>query len=329
MSKKLIAVASATALALSALVGVAPASATAFAVTVNGEVAGTGSDATTNALTVEVPTQDLIRKSANASAAFNSAIEFDVTATTSTGAVTATATGGVKLLNATQLADADTTSKSGAQSLTVAAVANNAKIYAFTTSTTAGTVTISNGGNTTTYFLRGLSTKGYKLTLNAASAATKGVDYKFTASVVDMFGNPTSGLAIANFVMTGLGAFASDADGNATETESATTKGTYTITIPGSDVSSSGAGLATVVLTTAVYTENEDAFGKTDVTKTLSVNSVDPTTQITALTAQVAALTAQLAASRPMATSVTKKKYNTLARKWNAANPGARVALKK
>jgi hypothetical protein len=51
--------------------------------------------------------------------------------------------------------------------------------------------------------------------------------------------------------------------------------------------------------------------------------------EITALKASVAALTTQLAASRPIATSVTKKKYNTLARKWNAANPGSRVALKK
>jgi hypothetical protein len=44
---------------------------------------------------------------------------------------------------------------------------------------------------------------------------------------------------------------------------------------------------------------------------------------------RIAVLTTQLAASRPIATSVTKKRYNTLARKWNAANPGAKVALKK
>jgi hypothetical protein len=53
------------------------------------------------------------------------------------------------------------------------------------------------------------------------------------------------------------------------------------------------------------------------------------TTQVTELQAKVTALTDQLAASRPVADSVTKKKYNTLARKWNAANPGAKVALKK
>jgi hypothetical protein len=53
------------------------------------------------------------------------------------------------------------------------------------------------------------------------------------------------------------------------------------------------------------------------------VNNPGAATQVAALTAQVAALTAQVAKR------VSKKKYNTLARKWNAAFPSQKVALKK
>ena len=71
------------------------------------------------------------------------------------------------------------------------------------------------------------------------------------------------------------------------------------------------------------------AFGGPVLTATLSVNSADPAVQINALQAQVTALSAQLLVSRLIADSVTQLKYNRLARKWNAAFPSQRVALKK
>ncbi len=51
--------------------------------------------------------------------------------------------------------------------------------------------------------------------------------------------------------------------------------------------------------------------------------------QVTTLTAKVAAMQAILDVSRLDENSVTQKKYNTLARKWNAAFPSQAVALKK
>jgi hypothetical protein len=328
MSKKLIAVAAAAALALTGLVGIAPANATAFAVTINGESGGTGSDATTNALTIAVPSQDTIRWSA--ANVVHSAIQIDVTATTSTGAVTVTSTGAIKLLTQAQLDDTDTDHKSGTQSVQVAAVSNNAKIYAFTTSTTAGTITVSNGGNTSTYFLRGTTDKGYFVTANAPTSATKNADFKYTVSVKDMFNNPVSGIVAGDFAVSALGAFDSGlADTDLTFTEIASNKGTYNVTVPAAEVTASGAGLITMLMDTDTYDQEETSFGKRSLSVTLSVSSADPSVQIASLTAQVTALTAQLAASRPVASSVTKKRYNTLARKWNAANPGARVALKK
>ena len=329
MSKKLIAVAAAAALALTGLVGVAPANATAFAVTINGESGGTGSDATTNALTIAVPTQDTIRWSAGA--VIHSAIQIDVTATTSTGAVTVTSTGGIKLLTQAQLDDTATTnSKSGTQSVQVAAVSNNAKVYAFTTSTTAGTITVSNAGNTSTYFLRGTTADGYFVTASAPASATKGVAFKYTVTVKDMFNNPVSGIVAADFAVSGLGAFDSGlADTDLSFTEIASNKGTYNVTVPAAEVTASGAGLITMLMDANIYTEVEASFGLTSLSVTISVNSVDPSVQIAALTAQVAALQAQMADMRTKARSVTKKKYNTLARKWYRANPTDRVALKK
>ena len=315
MSKKLIAVASAAALALSALAApalAAPVAAGSFAVQMSTSVnAGSGADATTNAITVNVPTEDVIR--ASATAADTTAVTFGVDTTTTTGAVSVSSTGGIKLLTLTQLQDtANTDSTSGTQTLSLAAVASEAEFYAFTTSTTAGTVTISNGGNTAVYYVKGVSAKGYKMTVSGPSVASNGVAYEFTAVVSDMFGNPTTGLASANFVATGLGAFT--AAPAVTRTETAT-KGTYKLKLGTGDVASSGAGLLSVVLTTAIYAEAEASFGKRVSTATLSVNSSDPSVTIAALTASVAALTAD---------------YNALAVKFNKKVKKAKnkVALK-
>jgi len=235
-----------------------------------------------------------------------------VNGSTATGAITASSTGGIKLLTATQLADtANTTSKTGAQTLSMAAAAYAGVFYATTTSTTGGTITISNGGNTTTLNVKGVSTKGYKMVLSGPTLASKGVIYSFTAVVTDMFGNPTTGLLAANFVSTGLGAFAATPTETVTES---TTKGTYTIKLAAADAAATGSGLLSVVLTTLVYTEVEASFGSLVDTATLSVNSADPTVSIAALQAQLASLTAD---------------YNALATKYNKlVKKSKRVAKK-
>jgi hypothetical protein len=311
MSKKLIAVASAAALALSALVGL-PANASAFAVTPTGQTAGTGATAAT-AFTVNVPTSDVMRYSATASQ--TSTIKFAVTATTATGAVTATATGSVRLLTQEQLDDtANTDSKTGTTSVSVAAAGFAASIYAYNTSVENGTVTISNGGNTVVYNVKGIAGKAYKMTITSDSTASKGIDFKLAATVVDMFGNPVTGLVEDNFQESGFGAFASP-----TLTLVSGSKGVYNLKLqPGA----SGAGLLTVKLASGVLAAEEElSFGKLADSVTVSVNSADPAAQIAALTAQVAALQASLQAT------VTKKKYNKLARKWNRANPSNKVKL--
>jgi hypothetical protein len=155
------------------------------------------------------------------------------------------------------------------------------------------------------------------------------------ATVKDMFGNPTSGLTASSFTVTGAGSATTAITETSVETGIGT--GVYNLSAPTGTFATAGPGLITVTLAAAaVYDENEVAFGDITSAATVIVNSADSATalaaaqsQITALQANVTALTAQLAVSRLIENSVTQKKYNTLARKWNAAFPSQRVALKK
>ena len=328
MSKKLIAVASAVALALSALVAT-PASAGAFAVAVAGTATGDGI-ASTSAYSIPVPSQDVIRYVADALPAAQTALELDVEVTATGGTATFTATGGVRLLNLTQLTNADgtTDTKTGTTTLSVTAAATEAKAYAYNTSTTAGTVVVTNGGNSRTIYIVGASAKAYKVTASGSTFASKGVIYEATIVVADMFGNPITALADSAFTVAGLGAFATNITETANIAET-TTKGTYLLKVPAAEVVAVGTGLLqiTTVAESSYLTDSD--FADLSIVATVSVNSSAPETTIAALQAQVTALTAQLSVSRLIENSVTQKKYNTLARKWNAAFPSQKVALKK
>jgi hypothetical protein len=319
MSKKLIAVASAAALALSALVST-PAHAS-FTVGMDG---GTGAGLTAEtATTVNVPTEDAIRFSATE--ANSTTVKYTVSTTTATGTVNVTTTGAVKVLSDAELTAKTTAEtndhKSGASSLSVAASGSSAIIHVYTTSTTAGTVTISNAGNSVTYFVKGIAGKAYNVTATGPSIASKGVTYKFSATVVDMYGNPiATGLTVTTngFVVDNLGAF------TAAPTLAAGTNGTKGVWNFEATVGGSGNGLLSVgVGGTAAVAADLAGFPVRSLTATIAVGSADPAATIASLQSQVAALTTQVAAM------VTKKRFNKLARKWNAAFPSQKVALKK
>ena len=327
MSKKLIAVASAAALALAALVG-APASAATFAVAVTENVGGTGSAA--DPFTINVPTANVVRgqlsTETNGGSSGSSAVKIEVTASLATNTTTATATGGIKLVTtADELAD-NKPATTGTASFS--AVGATVTFYATNTSTTAGTVTITEGGNTRVIYIKGLSTGGYTLALTGPTSAAQGGSYKMVATVTDMFGNPTTGLTAASFNTSGSGAVAAAI----VETVAATslTSGVYNVTAPVGSIATAGPGLITLALIapqTAVA-----AFGDLTDSATLVVNSTDPAAALTAaqsqvatLTAQVATLTAQLAASRTKANSVTKKRWNALVRAHRALGGTAKL----
>lgn len=312
MSKKLIAVASAAALALAALVG-APASAATFGVVVAETVAGSGS--ASDAYTVNVATGNVIR--GETVTTDTTAVKFTVTPTSSTSTISVTATGGVKLLSSSDEA-LNKAATFGSTSLT--GIGASYVFYAANQSTTAGTVTVVEGGNTYIAHIKGVSAKGYTITVTGAASASVGGSYKMVATVKDMFGNPTTGLTAASFTVTGSGS----ADASITETsvETGTGTGVYNLSAPVGSFDSAGPGLITVTLAAAnVYDENATAFGDLTGAATLIVNSADSATalqaaqgQITALQASIAALTAD---------------YNALAKKYNVGKKKKnKVALK-
>jgi hypothetical protein len=332
MSKKLIAVASAAALALSALVGVAPVNAVVgpFGVTVSGttSTATAARDGSTSAkaLQINVPSADVIRfipTNQLLAQGDSTAIKFDVVTPGTTDAVTVTSTGGVKVITTTVFTTPAVTAN-GVQSLALTAADGLAAFYAFTTSTTAGTVVVSSGGSSKTYYVTGLSDSGYKLALTAASSAALGGKIEVTGTVKDAFGNdlttPIVVLAGADF---GFTPSAVGATLPTFATYTAATK-SYKFVFVAPAVAQAVAVQVALKITPTTVT----AFGSPVLTQFFSVGVQDLEVQVTALTAQVATLTAQLAVSRLIENSVTQKKYNTLARKWNKANPGAKVALK-
>jgi hypothetical protein len=320
MSKKLIAVASAAALALTALVGVAPANATApsIALTATGS-AGAGTSSSPYEL--DVPAGNIIDTSAE------TAITFTIGTSPALAigdVITVTATGAVKLLETeVETASANfNASTLGKSSLAYTKTNDTAVVFfAYTTSTTAGTVKIDiarTGVSTSnTYHIEGVpgpkhtvaNVTGLPTTL--ANTATATVNF----TVNDVFGNvienKESDISTGTERTGGFGFITWNASKKAYQ--STLTSGSSSVFLASIDLKGS------------------DVVGMPKASDVISaiVNNPAAATANAAATAQIAALTTQLAASRPIATSVTKKKYNTLARKWNAAFPSQKVALKK
>jgi hypothetical protein len=312
MSKKLIAVAAAAALALSAL-AVAPASAATFGVVVSETVGGTGS--ASDAFTVNVATSNVIRGEAVADQ--TTAAKFVVTPTSSTSTISISSTGGVKLISSADEA-LNKAATFGATSLT--GIGATYTFYAANMSTTAGTVTVVEGGNTYVAYLKGVSAKGYTITVTGPATASVGGSYKMTATVKDMFGNPTAALTASAFTVTGAGS----ADASITETavETGTGTGVYTLSAPVGSFDTAGPGLITVTLAAAnAWEENTVAFGDRTAAATVIVNSADSSTALAAAQSQIAALQASIAA--------LTADYNALAKKWNKGKKKKnRVTLK-
>jgi hypothetical protein len=324
MSKKLIAVAAAAALALTGLVAT-PASASSFTVDLDASV-GVASHATsTNALAAGASnttgtldylssgstTRNVVRFVVNAAAATTIAVNID----------------GAGKLTELLTDSASVALKVGAGSTSLSEVTTGAAaftFYAYTNSTSVpAKVSISTPTSTSTYWVKATVGGAYNLT-----------NVVFPTSVLSGETNSNTNLNVVSFDIT-------DQFGNAV-----TTGATATLTGVGATFS----GAATYDSTRKKWEANVNGVTQSNVSMQLSLTATDISAngfaapviyafksvsagsladQVTALTAQVKALTAQLAVSRLIENSVTQKKYNTLARKWNAAFPSQRVALKK
>jgi hypothetical protein len=330
MSKKLIAVAAAAALALTGLVGIAPANANAAAITYTDNT-GTSTAGTTaaTAFKVHVPQTNAL---VSASGSTGTALTIAVTNLVVGDKVTVSVTGPAKVTEALHAASSlvNVTTLGAASVTKTVASGNSASLYVYTTSTTVvSTITISieeTDGTTksTTNAVRYIEgesnstsnsdTNAYKVAnLTAPSNLASGVEGEVSFNVHDAFGNVLEGPAnIAGALTASTGTTNGIATWDAVRElhvakVTSTTNNPFVLTVDvnGTEDAPTNLGLGASATTSALIVNNT------------TVNS------------QVAALTAQIATMRPKATSVTKKKYNTLARKWNAAFPSQKVKLKK
>jgi hypothetical protein len=318
MSKKLIALAAAAALALTGLVAT-PASATSITgVVIDAESSVTASHtATTDA---DVPASAMTSRTLDyfsSSSTTRNVVRYVVT-TASATTVSVKSTGGVKVIK--DIADADgvaykidTTVAGTETSGSTTAGSPTFTFYAFSTSTTAGSVVISTPTSSLTYYVKGKAGAAYNLTSvkfptsvvqgEAEADSTAVISYKLT----DVFGNEiTTGTAPT---LTALGATASGS------TYSTTRKVWEAV------VYSATASSVAMSLNLTATDLSTNGFAKPVKSAYASVSASDLAGQVTTLTAQVATLTTAVA--------TLTADYNALATKYNKlVKKSKRVAKK-
>jgi hypothetical protein len=322
MSKKLIAVASAAALALTALVAVPANAATITSVTVfhGGSSAG-------EALSSHVDSDSALQATTWASArnvlfgnstdnATRTALRFDVLTSGATS-VTVTSKDGVKIAASITSAGSPIKVDAGSTTLTATTTAGSSTtltytFYAWTTASAAGSVVIETPNSKNTYYVKGKVGPAYNLASVTfpTSLYTGQTDAKVTYTLSDAYGN-----LIADgtkLTPTGFGTTFNAATYSTTTKLYSSTLGSITgdnvalqLSLPAFD----GTDYTTV------------GFAKAVTSAFKLVSSASLATQVTALTAQVATLQASVAALTADYNSVAKK-YNKLVKK------SKRVALK-
>jgi cell division protein FtsB len=335
MSKKLIAVAAAAALALTGLVGVAPATAAmvtsgttlqagANSLLVTSTVARTGTGTLADPYDIAVPSSGLATSATT--------LRFEIS-TTAARVMTVTATSGVRLVAA--VTNTTAVVLTGADSLTVTADASGeAEFYAYPTSTTKGVVTITNDGDITQIYVEGDVGPAYDIgavTLPALEPSKEGV---IVAVVTDAFGNAVDKVdATASLTVTRVG---TGVTANPVDVQYSATSKRW----EGKVTSGATAGQLAVGLTIAGLTATDAqkaAFGAPNNTffgiitvaaaktvaeweaqvATLTAERAALTTQVGTLTTQVTTLTSQVTALTAQLTALTAE-YNKLAKRWNA-----------
>jgi len=321
MSKKLIAVASAAAIALSALVGVAPAqallvdvsatapaSASVWATNYANRSSGSGSQAS--------PVMIIVPDAGTVGA--TDILKLVVSSTLKRTAITASVSNGIKLLDAPGDATNKYTSASGTTGLAAAQTTDAAgayTFYAFPTSTTAGVITVTIGTDVTQIYVQGTVGRAYDITSVTIPAIEPKATGTVVATVTDAFGNALATTASGTLTLSRVGG-TGGAQGEISYSE--TTK-RYQLVITAPDAAGQAAYSAVVkdlTATTAMVTafgEPQTYFGLVTFSSTAD--------KVTALTAQVATLTASV-------TALTAD-YNALATKYNKlVKKSKRVAKK-
>jgi hypothetical protein len=320
MSKKLIAIAAAGALALSGLV--ATTSASALPVTggalsgesylnVTSTVTRAGSGTASDPYTFAVPSAGTV--------AAASIVTFQVSSSSKRTAATVSSTSGIKLLDAPGDATNKYTAASGSASLSLTTTDSGTLVfYGFPTSTTTGLVTLTIGTDVTQVYIKGVAGAAYNIA-TVTPPATLEPEGKgtYVVTVTDAFGNAvTAGSLSVTRVGGGSGgSFVSWTGGESDKiTYSATTKRWQGIITAGDVAGQIAVGIQIDGLTAT--DDQKTAFGAPKSTFFSIITTSSSAELVKSLQAQVATLTASV-------TALTAD-YNKLAKRFNK-----RVDLKK
>jgi hypothetical protein len=314
MSKKLIAIAAAGALALSGLV--ATTSASALPVTggalsgesylnVTSTVTRAGSGTASDPYTFAVPSAGTV--------AAASIVTFQVSSSSKRTAATVSSTSGIKLLDAPGDATNKYTSASGSASLSLTTTDSGTLVfYGFPTSTTTGLVTLTIGTDVTQVYIKGVAGPAYNIaTVTPPASLEPEGKGTYVVTVTDAFGNAvTAGSLSVTRVGGGSGgSFISWATSGENDkiVYSATAKRWQGIITAGDVAGQIAVGLQIDGLTAT--DDQKTAFGAPKNTFFSIITTSSSADLVISLRAQVATLTATVAA--------LTADYNKLATRWN------------
>lgn len=287
-SLKKIALASAAALAI---VGISTsAHAAPLAVTVAAS-ANTTTNTYAGAASVDVPSSNVI----------DAGHTIALAATADTGTAISFVASGVKLVTALDSVAAPKTVASGVSSYSATSQGTAITVYAYTTSTSVGSVTITNGSYSTVVYIRGIAGTIYNVAVALPGSISTGTIGTLTASASDVFGNPVESSALA---VTLIGATFSDL---------ATTKTLTTATKTAADADTTGATVwgkssfklapatgssITAVVSTAATIVEVAALGTPVKTGAITISVSNLNATIASLSEQLAAANAALATEK-------------------------------
>ena len=315
------------------------------ALTVNGSAASGGTVATAP-VALPVPADN----SVDAADALKIAVSGLETGTV----VTAVATGAT-IVPALATSTAPVTASSGSASLTInTGTGTTAEFFVYTKTTAVGSVAVTAAGNTTVYYVQGTAGALNSITLTAAATGAAGTVQTVKVAGYDVFGNAKSGATINTLVSN---------NGVATATALTTDSAVATFGTKTQDITLPASGAVTVVAYATVATAVTGLSAPIgSVTATIAVR--DLAAELAAEKAahdasKAAAATAAAKAAADLATANAalakalsdaavakaaadkaaadnaaalasiKAAFNTLAAKWNAKNPKAKVATLK
>ena len=211
------------------------------------------------------------------------ALEIEVTGLNNNTVVSAVATNG-RIVPAIATPTVPVTASSGSTSLAInTGTGTTADFFVYTTLATDGTIAVTIGGNTTTYYFKGTAGALNSITLSAPATAAAGTVEKVTVAGFDVFGNPKGGATI------NLQVISTTSVTTALTTEAATTA-TTVLGAKTTDIAIPASGTVTLVATASVASAVLGLAAPVGVViKTITVRD---------LIAELAAVRAELAAEK-------------------------------